>query len=265
MQSSTNAWGRPQGPLDLDRIHTLSPHETTGAHPVSALAADIARFFGNLGFSQVHSPEIEDTFHNFDLLGVPADHPTRSPRHTFFLENEGLLRSHATASVLRVLRRHPAQSVARVLVGGPCHRNTTPGPRFVTQFHQLEAAAVGPAVRLSDVKGMALALVDETLGPAAHPRLRYRSLPYVSPGLAVDVNCIPCDGSGCKFCGYRGYVEVMSGGVLTQEVRKAALIPPESRAISLAISLERILALRYGVADIRPFLSADLRLLSQTY
>lgn len=226
-------------------------------HPVTVAADEVDAFFTALGFRAHQTPEIEDALHTFDLLGVPADHPTRSPAHTYYAADGRLLRTHTTSSVLRVLRREPGAARRRILVGGPCYRRTTPGPRFVTQFHQMEAAAVGPEVGLPDAIGTSLALLDEMLGDDHGARLRSRALPYVSPGFCVDVPCTPSGCDGCTLCGGRGFVELVSGGVFTAAVARAAGVPDGSTATSVAVSLERLLAIRHGLADIRPFLSPD--------
>jgi phenylalanyl-tRNA synthetase alpha chain len=234
-------------------------------HPISALTDEIAHFFGRLGFSRHESGQLEDEVHSFDLLGVPAGHPTRSPHSTFYTRDGAILRGHTTASVMRLLRERPGCEVLRALIGGPCHRNTIPGPRFVTQFHQMEAVAVGPRVRISDLKGIAMSLVEDVLGPDVRPRLRNRMLPYVSFGLAVDVDCTPCGSAGCGLCLGAGRLEIISGGMLSREALAAALVAPESRAMCVAVSLERVLAIRHRVMDIRHFLHNDLRVLAQTY
>lgn len=234
-------------------------------HPISALADEIAHFLDRLGFSRYESVQLEDVAHSFDLLGVPAGHPTRNPRQTYYTRDGAVLRSHTTASVVRLLRDRPGCEVLRALTGGPCHRNTAAGPRFVTQFHQMEAVAVGPRVRVSDLKGITTGLVDAVLGLDVRPRLRTRMLPYVCPGIAVDVDCAPCDSAGCDLCVGTGRLEIISGGMLSREVLRAALVAPGSRAICVAVSLERVLAVRHRVDDIRHFLRNDLRFLAQTY
>jgi phenylalanyl-tRNA synthetase alpha chain len=257
--------GPVPGPRPVDPGQHVSAFAGCRPHPITALTEEIAHFFGRLGFSRRESSQLDDVVHSFDLLGVPVDHPTRSPQHTRFAGDGTVLRSHTTSSVIRLLRSRPGCESLRALTGGPCHRNTTPGPRFVTQFHQLEAVAVGPQVRVSDLKGIALSLVGEVLGPDAQPRLRHRTLPYVCPGLAVDVDCTACDGTGCGLCLGTGRLEIMSGGMLSGPALQAALVAREARAICVAVSLERVLAIRHRVDDIRHFLRNDLRVLAQAY
>ncbi|QMU67380.1 hypothetical protein [Streptacidiphilus sp. P02-A3a] len=259
------------GPADERPAQVIDPGQAPAQplpyqpHPISRLTEEVAHYFARMGFTRRESDQIEDVAHSFDLLGVPADHPTRSPQLSYFTEDGTVLRGHTTASVLRLLGERTADGTSRFQVTGPCHRRTTPGPRFVTQFHQSEAVAVGPRVRLSDLKGLALGLCAEVLGDDVHARLRYRTLPYVSPGLAVDVACTPCGAAGCDLCLGSGHLEVLSGGMLSQAVLRAAGAAPGVRALSLAVSLERVLAIRHRVGDIRHFLDNDLGVLTQTY
>lgn len=261
-ESSTADTADPCG-RPVDPTHLPESRPVGGRHPVGLLLDETVRHFAESGFSLRDSPQLEDRTHSFDLLGVAPDHPTRSAAHTFYAEGDVVLRGHTTASVLRVLAAHREELPLRFVVAGPCHRNTVPGPRFVTQFHQLEAVAVGPGVRMSDLKGMVSGFVEEILGPGFDPRLRFRSFPYVSPGLAVDVECRPCRAAGCDMCRGSGRLEVMGGGLLAPAVLRAAGCPDSVRGAALAISLERVLAVRHALGDIRQFLSNDPRLLAQ--
>ena len=260
------AAGSPATTGDHPRIDATYIPDTvapSGRHPVSLILDEAVAHFAALGFGLRDAPQLEDEEHSFDLLGVPPDHPTRSPAHTFYAEESVVLRSHTTASVLRVLRTEPASRPLRFVVAGPCHRNTVPTARFVHQFHQLEAVAAGPSVRMSDVKGMAAGFIDAVLGDGFDPRLRFRRFPYVSPGLAVDVECAPCGTQGCGLCQGSGRLEIMSGGLLVPEMLRAAGCRSDLPVAALAISLERVLSVRHGLGDIRHFLRNDLRLLAQ--
>ncbi|WP_327004508.1 hypothetical protein OHA72_57345 [Dactylosporangium sp. NBC_01737] len=246
------------------RVDPMAPSDGShrgGLHPVTALLEETVRHFADLGFSPREAPELEDAWFTFDLLGVPADHPTRTSARTFYTVDGALLRSHMTSSALRVLRG--GTGARRFTVAGACHRNAVPSARIVHQFHQVEAVAVGPAVRISDLTGLVLGYVAAALGSGVEARLRFRSLPYVSPGLAVDVPCTACRTVGCELCRGSGQVEVIGGGLLTAAVLRAAGLPPQLRAVALAVSLERVLAVRHGLGDIRHFLRNDPRVLNQ--
>ncbi|MGW1615817.1 tRNA ligase subunit PheS family protein [Streptomyces sp. NPDC002285] len=171
-----------------------------GRHPVQELISEAVQHFATIGFSLHESSQLKDVEHSFDLLSVPAKHPTRSPAHTFYAEDDIVLRSHTTSSVLRLLARHSGIRSQRFVIVGACHRSTVPSARFVTEFHQMEAAVTGPQLRMSDVKGLAVTFAAAVLGDDADVRIRYKAFPYVLPGLAVDVTCSTCRARGCSLC-----------------------------------------------------------------
>jgi phenylalanyl-tRNA synthetase alpha chain len=249
-------------PILLALIHKPRPRHRR--HPVTALMDESKQHFSRLGFSLCDSRQLEDVNHSFDLLGVPPDHATRSPSHTFHAEQSIVLRSHMTASVMRVLSEQGNDGPSRFLVAGPCHRRTVPSRRFNTQFHQLEAVTIGERVRMTDLKHLIDGFVNEVLGADLELRTRFRFLSYVSPGLAVDAACRACRGSGCELCSDSGWLEIMSGGMLTPAVLRAAGCPtPGFRGLALAISVERVLCVKHGIDDIRNFLRNDLSFLAQ--
>ncbi|MEV0129709.1 hypothetical protein AB0H83_14785 [Dactylosporangium sp. NPDC050688] len=233
-----------------------------GPHPLTTLTEQLVGHLARHGFAWHDSSQLEDLRHSFDLLGVPDDAPLRTPRHTFFIGDGRLLRSHTTASALRRLREH--HEPARFVVTGACYRNTVPSVRQLTQFHSVEAVATGPQVRLSDLKGLIESLAEEVLDWAGPPRLRYhRAVPYVVPGLAVELDCRLCRGDGCDFCFGTARVEIGSGGLLTREVLRSVGVDDRFHGVALSISLERVLALRHRIGDVRWFLRNDLRVLDQ--
>jgi phenylalanyl-tRNA synthetase alpha chain len=257
----------PPARPDAGRIDPTCPVSVPaagGRHPLTALTDEVIGYFARLGFARRSSAQLENATYSFDLLGVPADHPLRTARHSFLTTGGTLLRGHTTASAIRALGEQAGAEATRFVVDGACHRNTVPNARRVTQFHSVEAVATGPRARLSDLKGLAVGLVEELFDGAGTPRLRYhRAVPYVCPGLAVEVDCRVCGCAGCEFCMGTGRVEIAAGGLLTGEVLRAVGTAPGTRGIALSVSLERVLALRHRIGDVRQFLRNDLRVLGQ--
>ena len=67
-----------QQKLAAERIDVSLPgrrNQVGGFHPVTKTIQRIEAFFGDLGFAVVEGPEVEDDFHNFDALNIPANHP----------------------------------------------------------------------------------------------------------------------------------------------------------------------------------------------
>ena len=65
-------------------------------HPLTIVQEELEEIFSAMGFMVLDYPEIEDEFHNFEALNIPADHPARDMQDTFWLKNGTLLRTHAS-------------------------------------------------------------------------------------------------------------------------------------------------------------------------
>src|SRR6187551_3308601 len=65
-----------------------------GLHPVTKVRLRIEQVFRQAGFEVATGPEIEDDFHNFEALNIPADHPARAMHDTFYFPDGRLLRTH---------------------------------------------------------------------------------------------------------------------------------------------------------------------------
>lgn len=74
-----------------------------GLHPVTRTIQRIEAFFGDLGFSVKQGPEVEDSFHNFDALNIPANHPARADHDTFYFNADSLLRTQTSGVQIRTM------------------------------------------------------------------------------------------------------------------------------------------------------------------
>ena len=81
-----------------------------GLHPISRTLRRLEALFRDMGFEVADGPEVEDDFHNFEALNIPADHPA-PPADTFYFDDRRLLRTHTSPVQIRHMRRH--QSAAR--------------------------------------------------------------------------------------------------------------------------------------------------------
>ena len=60
--------------------------DSGGLHPVTRTLERIEAFFSSIGFDVVEGPEIEDDYHNFEALNIPAHHPARAMHDTFYID-----------------------------------------------------------------------------------------------------------------------------------------------------------------------------------
>ena len=74
-----------------------------GLHPVTITIERISEFFADLGFEVVEGPEIEDDYHNFEALNIPAHHPARAMHDTFYINEHTVLRTHTSPVQVRTM------------------------------------------------------------------------------------------------------------------------------------------------------------------
>lgn len=242
-------------------------HEAGGLHPLTISMQRVSEIFAQLGFSSAEGPEVEDDFHNFTALNIPANHPARAMQDTFYLDNNGLkesllLRTHTSSVQIRYMETH--QPPIRIIAQGRvyrCDSDITHSP----MFHQVEGLMVDEDVTFADLKGMLEAFfkaffeVDEL-------NMRFRSsfFPFTEPSAEIDISCVHCNGSGCRVCKQTGWLEVMGCGMVHPNVLKHVGIDSEQyTGFAFGGGIERMTMLRYQMNDLRVLFDNDVRFLKQ--
>ncbi len=70
---------------DFDPTLPGTPLRIGHLHPITQTIDELKDIMGRLGFTVAAGPEIEDEWHNFDALNIPAAHPARDPLENFYL------------------------------------------------------------------------------------------------------------------------------------------------------------------------------------
>lgn len=238
--------------LAAERIDVTLPargQRPGGLHPVTLVLQDIARLFGEIGFEVVDGPEIEDNYHNFEALNIPAHHPARAMHDTFYLDADLLLRTHTS----NVQARHMKTTRPPIRVIAPgrvyrCDSDMTHTP----MFHQVEGIMVDEGVTFAHLKGVLEEFARHIFGADTRTRFRPSYFPFTEPSAEVDI------------LGDNGWLEILGCGMVHPVVLNNVGI--DSRRYSgfaFGMGAERIAMLRYGIDDIRLFFENDLRFLRQ--
>lgn len=238
-------------------------------HPLTQITWEVCRAFKDLGFEVAEGSEIEDEFHNFDALNVPADHPARDMQDTFWLKDfPKLLRTHT--SPVQVYFMEENKPPLRIVVPGKVFRQEATDARHEAQFHQIEGLLVDKNVSVSHLKGYLEMMMKKLYGEGVAIRLRPSFFPFVEPGFEVDMLCFNChntgmvEGKNCSLCSGTGWVEMGGAGMVHSNVFKAVKLNPEEwSGFAFGFGVERLAMLKYGVEDIRKFFDGDLRLINQ--
>jgi len=236
--------------------------EARGAvHPVTRARLRIESIFRNSGFEVASGPEIEDDFHNFEALNIPADHPARAMHDTFYFPDGRLLRTHTSPVQIRELRKGRLP-LAMIMPGRVyrCDYDMTHSP----MFHQAEGLVVDENVSFAHLKATLQGFLQAFFEKELRMRLRPSYFPFTEPSAEVDMSCVFCDGAGCRVCKHTGWLEIAGCGMVHPNVFKAAGVDGERwTGYAFGMGIERLAMLRYGVNDLRLFFDSDLRFLSQ--
>ncbi|MFN5745681.1 MAG: phenylalanine--tRNA ligase subunit alpha [Methylococcaceae bacterium] len=234
---------------------------TGGLHPVTLTLRRISELFAKIGFEIVEGPEIEDDFHNFEALNIPASHPARAMHDTFYFDQHTLLRTHTSPVQVRIMeaRKPPLRVIAPGRVYR-CDSDLTHTP----MFHQVEGFLVDENVSFADLRGILYEFLTLFFEKDVQVRFRPSYFPFTEPSAEVDIECVICSGKGCRVCKQTGWLEVMGCGMVHPRVFGFVGIDPEIHTgFAFGLGVERMAMLRYGINDLRLFFENDLKFLTQ--
>lgn len=232
---------------------TLPPRgrEWGAIHPVAQLTQDVVEILAGLGFSVALGPEIEDDFHNFEALNIPASHPARDMQDTFYFHDGKLLRTHTSPVQVRSMLKHGAP--LRIVCPGKVYRRDS-DPTHSPMFNQLEGLLVEKDISVADIKGCLEALMTAIFARPLKARYRASYFPFTEPSLELDIECVECSGknSSCRICKGTGWLEVAGLGMVHPAVlRYGGIDPGVYNGFAWGLGLDRIAMLKYGLTDLR--------------
>jgi phenylalanyl-tRNA synthetase alpha chain len=257
-----------QAPIDvtLPGTHSLRG----GLHPTIQMMYDLNDAFQSMNFAIFEGPEITSELYEFDNMNFPADHPARESMDTYWLagteDKRGgkrlSIRPHLTGASVRYMQRN--KPPFRFVYPGRVYRNEATDPRHERAFFQYEALIVDRDFPFSSGQLLVKTILATVFGRSVRTRMRAGFFPFVEPGFEIDMECLVCNGHGCRVCKHVGWLEIMPGGVPHPNVLRAGgLDPNEWMGFYLNVGLDRLVMMRYGINDVRLFHTADLRFLSK--
>ena len=257
-------------------------------HPITQTIEEMKDIMGRLGFTVAEGPEVEDPWHNFDALNIPADHPARDPLDNFYLAAAGcgappvptglglpaaapppdcpacvppgrageapaalLLRSQTSTVQIRVMERTPPP--VRIISVGRVYRPDTADDTHYPMFHQIEGLLVDRHVTMADLKSV-LRLFASAFFKHAEVHIRFRPsfFPFTEPSVEVDMTW------------QGGWMEMGGAGMVDPNVLRAVgYDPDEVTGFAFGLGVERICMNRHAIHDIRELFRNDVRFLQQ--
>jgi phenylalanyl-tRNA synthetase alpha chain len=242
-------------------VTTFSAKVQNGAfHPVQDTMDRVIRYFQNLNFSVEEGPLIEDDFHNFEALNLPAYHPARDMQDTFYTKDGKVLRTHTSPVQIRtMLNQKPP---IRMIAPGSVFRkdfDITHTPMF-NQVEGLVVDAEG-VVSFANLKHIMVEFLQHMFGEV-EVRFRPSFFPFTEPSSEVDISCVFCKGEGCRVCSHTGWLEVLGCGIVDVNVFNAVGYKNVS-GYAFGLGIERFAMLIHQIGDLRSLFESDIRLLGQ--
>lgn len=233
-------------------------------HPITQTINELKDIMGRLGFTPAEGPEIEDDYHNFEALNIPASHPARDPLENFYLsvaqsqakseatfsENPLLLRSQTSTVQIRVMEK--TRPPVRIVSLGRVYRPDTADWSHYPMFHQIEGLMVDENVTLADLKTVLKLFASNYLGDEVPIRIRPSFFPFTEPSVEADYYW---DGKWVEFGG--------AGIVDPNVLRSVGYDPEQVSGFAFGLGIERLCMIRHQITDIRYLFTNDTRFLHQ--
>ena len=251
----------------LDLTERLDPRPARGhLHLVTQTQERLEDVFVGLGFTVSEGPEVETDWYNFEALNIPPSHPARGMWDTLYVDageaQSTLLRTHTSPVQIRVMQatEPPIYSV----MPGRVYRRDTADASHMPVFHQIEGLVVDRGISFADLAGTLEAFTSAYFGSSIHSRLRPSYFPFTEPSAEYDINCVFCEGSGCRTCGQTGWLELGGCGMVHPNVFAAVGVDPEEwTGFAFGFGIDRLALMRHGVDDLRELFTNDVRFLRQ--
>ena len=241
----------PARPLALGRIH-----------PISQIIEEMVAIFGEMGFSVAEGPHIEDDWHNFEALNIPAEHPARQEMDTFYLREKAdgsrkVLRTHTSPVQIRTMQAQ--EPPIRIIVPGRTFRadyDATHSP----MFHQLEGLVIDEKTHMGHLKGTLVEFCRAIFAVDDLPvRFRPSYFPFTEPSAEVDIGCSR-QGGQLKIGAGDDWLEILGSGMVHPKVlENCGIDSSRYQGYAFGMGVERIAMLKYGIPDLRTFYDSDLR------
>jgi phenylalanyl-tRNA synthetase alpha chain len=264
LESSARARTLSSERLDLTEL--VDTPERGSLHLVTQTWDRLVDVFVGMGFTAAEGPEVETDWYNFEALNIPAAHPARGMWDTLYVDlgdpETVLLRTHTSPVQIRVMT--DGEPPIYAVMPGRVFRRDTADASHMPVFHQIEGLVVDRGISFADLAGTLEAFTSAYFGGSIHSRLRPSYFPFTEPSAEYDINCVFCEGAGCRTCGQTGWLELGGCGMVHPNVlQNVGLDPEDWTGFAFGFGLDRLALMRHGVDDIRELYTGDVRFLEQ--
>lgn len=254
----------PSAPFDINCSKDRRPHilDLKGSsHPLMQELEIILDIFQRMGFDILESRQLDDDFHMFESLNFPKGHPARDMYDTFWTDENFVLPAHTSTMQNRALRRYGPPPI-RVVLPGRCFRNEATDASHEHTFYQIEGIYVDEAISMGNMQATIKEYLEQYLETDLEIKMQPAYFPFTEPDVEFVISCPFCDKKGCSTCANSGWIELMGCGMIHPNVLLAGGIDPQKYSgFAWGVGLDRVVAIKRGINDIRKLRDGDLNFL----
>ncbi len=221
------------------------------------LRRTVEQIFQGMWFHIEYGHDLVDTFENFSSVNIPPTHPATEMHDTLYVNGESkewqklMMRTHTSAHQNELIRKYgPA---CKIMIPGKVYRNENLDASHDVAFWQVEWVVIDKWLSIGHLKGMMEQILQGILETdQVELRLRPAYFPFVEPGFEIDAKA--------QVWGKDKRLEILGAGMIHPSVlEQAGVDPNEYSGFAFGLGMTRLVAIRYGLSDIRLLTNGDLR------
>ena len=230
-------------------------------HLVTQAIKEITDIFTKIGFIRRRYPEIDTDWYAAEGLNIPKDHPARDDQETFYVSDNVVLTPHTSNGQLQEMELMKKPPIKMINIGKTYRRQIDVS--HTPMFHQFEGLMIDKGINIAHLIGVSNYFVQNYFGPDRRIRLRPHHFQFTEPSFEIDITCGVCQGVGCRLC-KAGWLELGGAGMVHPNVLKnGGIDSTKYSGFAFGWGVERVLAMKYDLPDIRNIYTTDLRILNQ--
>ncbi len=219
-------------------------------HPITKTIIKIENFFNKLGFKNIYGKNIENTFYNFDALNIHKNHPSRSKKDTFWINNKKLLRTQTSCMQIRCLKYF--KPPIKIITSGCVFRRDY-DQTHTPMFHQLECFIIDKNINFTNLKYIINEFIKYFFKKKNIIKFIPAYFPFTEPSCEVFIKNKNNE-----------WLEILGCGLIHPKILiNSKINPKEYSGLAFGLGIERILMIKYNISDIRLLYNNNIKFLNQ--
>ncbi|BBA84662.1 phenylalanine--tRNA ligase alpha subunit [endosymbiont of Euscepes postfasciatus] len=215
---------------------------------ISIIINKLKNKFLNLGFNIINGKEIEDSKHNFDLLNIHLEHPSRNYNDTFWINDNYLLRTQISSIQTRINNRNIP---IKIISYGKVYRKDK-GKKHSFMFHQMDGIYIDKNISISNLKFILVNIVKFILNDNdIKIKFRISYFPFTEPSIEMDI-----------FFNDR-WIEILGAGMIHNKILKYLNLNNNLYSgFAFGIGIERLIMIKYRIKNIKLLYENNINVLN---